>query len=83
MPRRGRSATAPRCDGHAALRAYVDRERHLRRNHARELQSLAWRRCRHPVIQHELADDSVEADEGNERQRGDPFGREGRHIRRQ
>ncbi len=58
-----------------------DCERHLRRNHSRELQHLRRRRSRYAVIQHELADDAVLADQRNEPQGGDSLGSEGGQVR--
>ncbi len=58
----------------------LDRERHLRRDHAGELQIVVAGRRRRGVEQHQHADDAVEADEWNRRQRGDAFARQGRQV---
>jgi hypothetical protein len=57
-----------------------ERKRHLCRDDARQLQVVAAGRGRRIEIQHELADDAIEADQGDERQRRDPFAGEDRPI---
>ena len=61
----------------------LHRERDLRGDHAGQLQLLGAGRVRRGEVQHELADDAVEAHERDERQRRDAFGLEDRQKRRE
>ena len=58
----------------------LDRKGDLRGDQAGQLQLVGGRRGRRGVIQHELADDPVEADQRDEGHRGDALGLEGRPI---